>query len=98
MENQGGLKGNRYFELLRLCIRWHAVPVTYELGGVVKQGNHAQHTSWMTEIWKGVYDGETVALKGLRLSQDDPDTQMAKQVSMLYDPQREFYRHCADIW
>ena len=45
-----------------------------------------------------MYDGETVALKGLRLSQDDPDAQMAKQVSMLYNPQREFYRHCADIW
>ena len=58
-------------ELSELCTRWYAVPTSYELTDVVKQGDRAQRTSQVTEIWKGTYNGEEVALKLLRLSQDD---------------------------
>lgn len=85
-KKEGGLKGDHYLELLELCIRWHAVPVSYELGVVVKQGDHAQRISWVTEIWKGMHDGEVVALKVLRLSQDNPAMKVAQQVSVLYNP------------
>lgn len=81
-----GPKGGRYHELLQLCIRWHALPASYELGDVAKQGDRAQRISWVTEIWKGVFDGKVVALKVLRLSRDDTDRKMAQHVSVLYIP------------
>ena len=82
-----GPKGERETELLELCSRWHAVPASYELADVVKQGDHAIHTSHVTEIWKGVYGGEVIVLKVLRVSQGgDPDVQKAQQVSNLYIP------------
>ena len=81
---KGGLKGEYYIELLGLCASWLAVPLSYELGDIVKQGDCAQHISRLTEIWKGIYSGEVVALKVLRLCQADPYIQMAKQVGMSY--------------
>ncbi|KAF9785451.1 kinase-like domain-containing protein [Thelephora terrestris] len=62
-----GLKGERYIELLQLCTLWHTVPTSYELPGVVKQGDRALHASMMTEIWEGMCGGKVVALKVLRL-------------------------------
>ena len=84
-----GPKGKRYNELLELCTRWNAVPALYELEGVVRQGDQAKRVSQMTEIWKGTYDGEVVALKVLRLSRDDPDIQVAQKVKALCNIQWE---------
>lgn len=65
--------------------------MSYELGGVVKKGAKAQQVSRVTEVWEGMYDGQVVALKVLRLSQDDPDIHMAQEVSG-----RGFDCRCAD--
>ncbi|KAF9785469.1 kinase-like domain-containing protein [Thelephora terrestris] len=75
-----GPKGDSFIELSQLCTLWHTVPTTYELGGVVKQGDCALHAGGMTEIRKGVYDGEVVALKVLRLhrGKGDGDTKARK--------------------
>ncbi|KAF9779338.1 kinase-like domain-containing protein [Thelephora terrestris] len=78
-KRKDGPNGERFTELLQLCTRWHAVPASYELGDVVKQGNRAQHVSRVTQIWKGMHYGEVVALKVFGLPQDDPDTNMAKE-------------------
>ena len=86
---------------MELCTRWDAVPASYEISDVVAQGDRAQHISGVTEIWKGIYDGEVVAMKVLRLSrdggvlmhngsgpsEDDVDIKMAKQVSVSYNLQ-----------
>ena len=89
-ENQGP-RGKRYNELLKFCTRWHTVPVSYELDDVVTKGAHAQQVSRVTEIWEGVHDGHVVALKVLRLPQDDPDIKTAQEVSC-----RGFVCRCAD--
>lgn len=39
----------------------------------------------MSEIWKGRYNDEAVALKVLRVPQDDPHEQKTKSVSMSRD-------------
>ena len=67
--------------LLHLCVRWHTVPTSYELRGVVRLGDGAQCASRVTEIWKGMYNGEVVALKILKLSGDNPEIELAKRVS-----------------
>ena len=79
---KGGPKGEPYNELLELCTHWLAVPASYELRDVVKHGVRAQRVSRVTEIWKGMYFGEVVALKSVRLSQDDPGVKEAHQVSV----------------
>ena len=71
MKRTEGPKGELYQELSELCRSWRAVPASYELWGVVKQGDRAQHVSLATEIWKGMYGGEEVALKVVGLSQGD---------------------------
>ncbi|KAF9785448.1 kinase-like domain-containing protein [Thelephora terrestris] len=68
-----GPKGDRYIELLRLCTLWHTVPTSYELGDVMRQGDSALQVSGVTEIWEGLYDGEVVALKVLRLPQNNDE-------------------------
>ena len=42
-----------------------------------------QHRSGVTEIWKGWYNGDVVALKVLRVSRDDSQMQRIKSVSTL---------------
>ena len=68
---------------------------------MVKQGDHAQHESLVTEIWKGIYGDEEVALKLVRLSQDDgggggprglqhgSSIKAVQRVSAVHDPQSE---------
>ena len=94
MKVKEGVKGELYHELLGLCRSWRAVPASYELRGVAKQGDHAEHYSMMATIWKGIYGGEEVALKVVELAQDGGGwpqsssyTMTAQQVSMLYNPQ-----------
>lgn len=75
------LKGKTVIELRRLCGHHRTVPNSYKLEGVVKEGTCAQRISQVTEIWKGRYNGEVVALKVLRVPRDDPHVQRTKSVS-----------------
>lgn len=77
-----GSKGKIIIELRKLCGQYHTVPAAYKLEGVVKEGTCAQRISRVTEIWKGRYQGEEVALKIIRVSkaQDDPEAQRSKSV------------------
>ena len=51
----------------------------------MKEGGHPRSISRETEIWKGMYNGETVALKVLRGRGDY--VRKTKSVSTLCDPQ-----------
>lgn len=51
----------------------------------MKEGECAQRISQVTEIWKGEYNDEVVALKILRVPREDPRAQKAKSVSMWRD-------------
>ena len=53
----------------------------------MKEGNYPKSTSQLTEIWKGRYDGEVVALKVLRGPGGDHCTWEAYEVSILCDSQ-----------
>lgn len=55
----------------------------------MKEGDRAQRISQVTEIWKGRYNGEVVALKVLRAPRDDPHVRRTKSVSMSCDSQGE---------
>ena len=57
----------------------------------MKEGNHAQHITVVTEIWKGRYNNEVVALKILRMARDDPQIQRTKSVSVSHDSPGEGY-------
>ena len=73
--------------------------MSYKLEGVEKEGDNAQHISKAktTEIWKGRYKDEVVALKVLRVPRDDPHIQRAKSVSGPCDLQRVTCRR-SDGW
>ena len=45
-----------------------------------------RHPTGATEIWKGKYKGDVVALKVLRVPKDDPQMQGIKSVSMSRGP------------
>ena len=47
----------------------------------MKEGGRAQRISQVTEIWKGRYNDEVVALKILRVPRDDPHVHETKSVS-----------------
>ena len=79
-------KGKAIVELRRLCGHHRIVPALYKLEGVTKEGDCAQRISQVTEIWKGRYNDEVVALKVLRVPRDDPHVQRTKSVSMSHDP------------
>ena len=51
----------------------------------MKEGKRAKYTSQTTEIWKGKYSEEGVAIKILRVYRDDPLAQRVKSVSALRD-------------
>ena len=57
----------------------------------MKEGNHPQHVTLETEIWKGRYNNEVVALKILRVPRDDPQIQKVKSVSVPRDSPGEDY-------
>jgi len=65
-------------ELRKLCGKHRTIPTSYKLEGVNKEGEYAQRISKATEIWKGRYKDEVVALKILRLPRDDPYIQRVK--------------------
>ncbi|KAF9650321.1 kinase-like protein [Thelephora ganbajun] len=73
-------KGKTTIELRRLCGRHCTVPTSYKLADVVKEGDCAQRNSRVAEIWKGRYRDAVVALKVLRVSQDDPHMQRTKSL------------------
>ena len=52
----------------------------------MKEGDCAQRISQVTEIWKGRYKDEVVALKVLRVPRDDPQVQRTKSVSISRGP------------
>jgi len=52
----------------------------------MKEGDCAQRISQVTEVWKGRYKDEVVALKVLRVPRDDPQVQRTKSVSMSGKP------------
>lgn len=57
----------------------------------MKEGDHAQHITLVTEIWKGRYNNEVVALKILRVPRDDPQIQRTKSVSATGSPREKGY-------
>jgi len=75
-----------------LCGLHFTVPTSYNLEGVTKDGDCATRISHLTEIWRGRYNGEVVALKVFRVSQDDPHIQRTKGVRMSRDPREAFCR------
>ena len=81
-------KGERIIELRRLCGKHRIVPASYKLEGVEKEGEFAQRNSTVAGVWRGRYDGKVVALKVLRVSQNDPDRQRIKSVSASCDLRR----------
>jgi len=74
-------KGKNLIELRKLCGKYQTIPVSYQLEGVEKEGECAQRISTATEIWKGRYMGEVVALKIPRVPRDSPYRQRTKSVS-----------------
>jgi hypothetical protein len=74
-------KGKSIIELRRLCGHYLTVPGSYRLEDVVKGGGPAQRISQVTEIWKGRYNDELVALKVLRVPREDPQVGGIKSVS-----------------
>jgi hypothetical protein len=56
-----------------------------------------EEISKATEIWKGRYKGEAVALKVIRVPQDDPYIQRTKSVSGSCDLRRVACRR-SDRW
>ena len=68
-----GPKGKHYDKLVQLCTYWNTIPSLFELQGVVRQGDRAQHDSGDIEIWKGIYINKVVVLKVPRsMPQDQP--------------------------
>ena len=51
----------------------------------MRSGENPQHISQVTEMWKGMYKEEVVALKILRVPRGDLHVQRTKSVSMLHD-------------
>ena len=64
-------KWSTIIQLRSLCGRHLTVPTSYKLEDVVKEGDRPQCISQVTEIWKGRYNDEAVALKVLRVPRDD---------------------------
>ena len=48
----------------------------------MKDGDYPKHHSTVTEIWKGKYQGEEVALKVLRVDRDEANIHRMKSVSV----------------
>jgi len=53
----------------------------------MKEGDHPQSTSQGTEIWKGGYNGEVVAITVLREPEGDSHVRNTKRVSVSSDSQ-----------
>lgn len=51
----------------------------------MKEEDRAQRISQVTEIWKGKYNDEVVALKVLRVPRDSPQVRRTKSVSISCD-------------
>jgi hypothetical protein len=66
------LKKKNTSELLSLTQGHAIVPTSYKLEGVVRVGDHVQRVSRVSEMWKGSYKGELVALKVTKVSRRDP--------------------------
>ena len=63
----------------------------------MKEGDNPQHRTLVTEIWKGGYNGGVVALKILRVPQDNTQIHRIKSVSVSRDPPvRRTIRRCSD--
>ena len=69
-------------KLWKLCGRSRTIPTSYKLSGVKKQGDYPERISRVTEIWKGVYRDEVVALKVLIVPKDDPDERETESASI----------------
>lgn len=80
-------RGKRVIELRRLCGYHHTIPASYQLEGITKEGDQPLKISQVAKIWKGVYRGEVVALKVLRISWGYPHAQRIQSVSASYTPQ-----------
>ena len=81
-----GPGGKKEIELLRLCGYYCTVPAPYQLKSVAKEGDHPQSSSKQTEVWKGWYNGEVVAIKILRGPEGDAHVRNTKRVSTICDP------------
>ena len=74
--------------LLWSCYSDRTIPTSYNLEGVVREGDHSQRISKMIELWKGRYNDKAVTLKVLKVSLQDPHILTFKSVSMSCTPQR----------
>ena len=79
MNPRPGVRGSA--GLRWLCRERGAIPTSYKLEGVVREGYHFQRISLVIEIWKGRYKDEGVALKVLKVSREDPHILAFKSVS-----------------
>ena len=73
-------------ELRMWCEIYCTVPTSYKLEDVVREGDHPQHISQETEIWKGRHKDEVVALKVPRAPHEGFDTSELKSVSTQHYP------------
>lgn len=73
-------------ELANLCHQHRALPTLYKLDGVMNDQDRPQRISPETEIRRGRYKKEVVALKVLRVPRKDPDIREFTSVSMSRDP------------
>jgi len=78
------------------CEVYRTVPTSYKLEDVVREGGHSQRISQETEIWKGRYKGEVVALRVPRVPHEGFDILELKSVSMQGDPWQRVARRCSD--
>ena len=85
MEPRPGAKDT--IELRTWCDTYRTVPTSYKLEGVVKEGGYSERISQETEIWKGRYKDEVVALKVPRVSRQGFDVLELKSVSTQRDPE-----------
>ena len=58
------------------------LPTSYNLEGVVREGDRSKRISQVIEIWKGRYKDEVVALKVLKVPRQDPQILAFEGVSM----------------
>ena len=84
-------------ELAKLCYHHSTIPTSYELKGVMREGDHSHRISKVINIWKGSYEGKAVELKVLDMSRHDPHILEFKRVSILCKPPgRVVVRCCPD--
>ena len=77
--------GERTAKLRQLCGHHCTIPTSYQLEGVMREGDHSKRISESIEIWKGRYKDELVRLKVFKVSRRDPHVLGFTSISMPSD-------------